>query len=95
MSEGKQLLERLLSSAPKTELLTLFHKNPGLVDTPEGVARRIGRSAEEIESAVDDFVALGILHEGRVGKLEVLRYERRRDKEVQASIETYFKSKIK
>lgn len=95
MSEGKQLLERLLSSVPKTDVLTLFHRNPGLVDTPEGVARRVGRSASEIEPAVSDFVALGILRMGKVGKFQVLRYDRSKDRQVQASVEAYFKSKLK
>ena len=40
---GGALLRRLLSSEVKAELLVLFHKNPELIDTVEGVARRILR----------------------------------------------------
>ncbi len=92
MSEGKRLLERLLSSRTKGELLQLFHRNPGLVDTPEGVARRIGRSAPEIEAAVDDLVDMGVLQRRQIGALQTLSYDKSKDEQVQSSVEAYIKS---
>ncbi len=92
MSEPKEMLGRLLSSEVKGELLTLFHRNPGLVDTMEGVARRLGRRADEIGPDVKDFVDLGILESHNLGKLEVIRLNRKRDREVQALLESYFRS---
>jgi hypothetical protein len=38
--DGKEILDRVLASESKAELLMLFHKNPGLIDTVEGVSRR-------------------------------------------------------
>ena len=95
MSEGKKILERMLSSRTKGELLRLFHNNPGLVDTPEGVARRIGLTAAEIEPAVSDLVEMGILKRKSLGRMDVLKYDREKDKEVQASVESYFRSLVK
>ena len=92
MSDGKALLDRLLSSKTKGELLQLFHLNPGLVDTQEGVARRIGKTGNDIASAVNDFVDLGILQRRQIGTKQILRYNQGRDTEVQASIESYFRS---
>lgn len=91
-SESQALLQRLLTSEVKTELLTLFHGNPGLVDTKSGVAIRIGRTGSEIAEDVDDFVDLGLLTKRSLGKagVEVLQLNRSRDREIQASLERYF-----
>ncbi len=43
-SEDEVLLQRLLSSEIKTDLLMLFHRNPGRLHTTSGVALRIGRT---------------------------------------------------
>lgn len=50
MRAGSELLNRRLSSEAKAQLLLLFHKNPGLIDTIDGVARRIGRTINAIHS---------------------------------------------
>lgn len=91
MSSDKKLLDRLLSSDAKAELLVLFHKNPGLIDTIEGVARRIGRTGAEIDSDVRDLVNLGTLEAKKFGELETIRLDRNKDKNIQASLESYFK----
>lgn len=92
-SENERLLQRLLSSEVKTELLTLFHSNPGLVDTMTGVALRIGRTGGEVAADVGDFVDLGLLTKRTLakGKLEVVQLNRSRDREIQASLERHFK----
>ena len=89
------MLERLLSSRTKGELLQLYHRQPGLVDTSEGVARQIGRSPAEVEEAIGDFVQMGILRRGSEGALQVLKYDMIRDREVQGMIEAYFRSLAK
>ncbi len=91
-SESEVLIQRLLSSEVKTDLLTLFHRNPGLVDTMTGVAVRIGRSGAEVAPDVRDFVELGLLTRRNVGrsKTEVIQLNRSRDREIQASLERHF-----
>ena len=86
MSEGNELLSRLLSSEVKADLLVLFHKNPGIMDTVDGVARRIGRTASVVETDVEDLVKLGLLRKKRIGKLEVVLLNREVDKKIQDSI---------
>jgi hypothetical protein len=86
-----QLLGRLLSSEVKGELLMLFHRNPGLVDTAEGVARRLGRTPKEITADVEDFVDMGLLRTRNLGSSEVISLDRDRDREVQASLEGHFR----
>lgn len=91
MSEETKLLDRLLATETKAELLALFHRNPGLVDTVDAVARRIGRTGTEIDEDVRDFVDLGILQSKKVGTLEAIMLNRARDRQIQGSLEGHFK----
>ncbi len=61
MSVGSELLNRLLSSEVGGQPLPLFHRNPGLIDTIDGVARRIGRTANTIDADMKDLVNVGLL----------------------------------
>ena len=89
MSEGSELMTRLVSSEVKGDLLVMFHKNPGIMDTMDGVARRIGRTASVVEADVEDLVKLGLLRKKRIGKLEVILLNREVDKKIQESITEY------
>jgi hypothetical protein len=89
--EGKELLERLLSSESKGELLMLFHKNPGIVDSIEGVARRIGKGKDQIESDVKDFIDLGLFNTTTAGKMVLISFSKERDREIQDSVTRYIK----
>lgn len=92
MSEGSQILSRLLSSEVKGDLLLLFHKNPGLIDTIDGVARRIGRKANTIEADLRELATLGVLATKRFGGSEAIFLNHARDKEIQEIIASYLKS---
>ena len=78
---GEETVTRLLSSKEKGELLTLFHRNPGLMDDAEGVARRIGRTASVIKGDLDDLVAMGILGTLEVGSARVIFLDRAKDRQ--------------
>ena len=91
MSEGKKILSKLLSSEVKGDLLVLFHKNPGIIDTMEGVARRIGRTTNATEEDVKELVGLGLLTIKRIGNYEVIFLNHTGDKEIQETIGDYLK----
>jgi predicted transcriptional regulator len=93
MTEGEKMIKRLLSSEAKAELLRLFHRNPGLIDTIDGVARRIGRKASAIEKDVADLVELNVLEMKRIGPAEVILFDRGRDKEIQSIVASDIGSK--
>lgn len=76
-----KIFERLLDSDVKADLLTLFHNNANLTETPEGLARRIGRSPTEVQNELNDLVELGILD-----RVEVYSFGLDRDKEIQDAI---------
>lgn len=71
--------------------MTLFHNNPGPVDTVRGVARRIGRNETEIEPGVSDLRELGILQSKTLGRLKGISFDRAKDREIQGSLVGYFK----
>jgi predicted transcriptional regulator len=89
--DGKEILDRVLASESKAELLMLFHKNPGLIDTVDGVSRRIGKSERLIKSDVEDLVNLGLLRSRTVGKTTVISLGEGRDLEIQKTLVEYFK----
>src|SRR5437667_9723238 len=75
------LLEKLIGSETKAELLMYFHDNPASTDTIEGIAAKIRRSPKEIERDVSDLVELALLEEVRV-----ISCSKDRDQEVQKEI---------
>jgi KaiC/GvpD/RAD55 family RecA-like ATPase len=76
-----ELLERLIGSETKAELLMYFHDNPDSTDTVEGIAAKIKRLPKEIERDVSDLVELGLLQEVRV-----ISFSKDRDQELQKEI---------
>jgi len=86
VSSGKELLDKILVSEIKCDLLVLFRKNPGLIDSIDGVARRIGRTPSAIDTDLRELADLGILRMRRVGTHDVVFLDRQRDKQVQESV---------
>jgi predicted transcriptional regulator len=86
MKSHKELIGQLLESAVKAELLVLFRKNPGLIDTVEGIARRIGRTSKAIEKAIEDFTHMGLLQLKRYGESVAFSFNWEKDREIQDAI---------
>lgn len=76
-----KLFERLLDTDVKADILTLFHNNAGLSESPEQIAKRLGRNPSEVQQELEDLVSLGILR-----KVEVYSFGLDRDKEIQDAI---------
>lgn len=91
MSKVNEVLGRLLSSEVKGDILVLFHSSPGLIDTVDGVACRIGRRANDVESDVGDLVDLGVLKLKRIGRHRVILLNQSKDEEIQNIIENQIK----
>lgn len=73
--------------------MILFHRNPGLIDTVDGVAKRIGRTASGVESDIKELVKLGILKQKKIGTLEVILLDRVRDKQVLSTVADQLRDK--
>ena len=86
LAEGRGISQKLLGSDVKLEILALFHESPGLVDRIDGVSRRIGRSAGEIEADVKDLIDIGILQTETSQNSKVIYYDQKNDAEIQKQI---------
>jgi predicted transcriptional regulator len=82
-------LSALLSSSNKADLLVLFHRNPGLIDTVDGIAKRLGKRGSAIAPDLSELTSTSILQKKTVGKSEVYFLNREKDKESQKEIAEY------
>ncbi|MEM2141022.1 MAG: hypothetical protein QXJ74_05910 [Nitrososphaera sp.] len=88
MSTSIEIVNTILSSVTTVDLMKLFQKNPNLIDTVEGVAKRIGQTASQVESDIGKLVDLGILVKIPSGKSTVLVLDKKRAKEIDMKIES-------
>lgn len=85
------MLDTLLASEIRADLLTLFRKNPGIMDTPEGISLRIGLSKAAIQEDLAALIKLGILVKRQIGGREVISLDLKKDKAVQEAIAEHLK----
>jgi DNA-binding transcriptional ArsR family regulator len=86
---GESLLQNLLGSDSKAQLVVLFRRNPGLIDEIDAIARRVGKKKESVEADLNDLVEAGVVKRGQVGNVEVFSLDRKRDVEVQRAVGSY------
>ena len=88
MNEARlhELSEKLIGSEIKAELLNLFHMNPGILDTVESIARRIGRMPKDVETEIATLVELEVLRKERFGDLDIVSLNMEKDKEIQRKL---------
>jgi hypothetical protein len=86
---GAALLRSLLSTGTKADLLVLFHRNPGLIDTVDGIAIRLGRKGDSIRRDVHELESDSFLLKKKAGKAEVYYLNRERDKKAQEEMASY------
>ena len=89
---GSEILSTLLGSEVRGDLLVLFHRNPGLIDTVDGVARRIGRTTVAVISEVRELLVLGVLRQKRIGAAEVVFLDRAKDRELLDTVANHLKT---
>ena len=86
MSQTESVVGKLLSSGLKGDLVVMFRKNPGLMDTREGVARRLGATTSSIAKEISDLVQMGFLKERKFGKHVVIYLDVAKDRIIQESV---------
>lgn len=89
---GSEILSTLLASEVRGDILVLFHKNPGLIDTVDGVARRVGRTTIAVISDVRELLQLGVLRQKRIGSSEVVYLDRAKDRDLLESVANHLKT---
>lgn len=61
MGRSEEILKRALRSPVAMALVCFLHRNPGLLDSAEGLAAWIGRAPSEVEKALEELVRLGLV----------------------------------
>ena len=89
---GSEVLSTLLASEVRGDILVLFHRNPGLIDTVDGVARRVGRTTIAVISDVRELLQLGMLRQKRIGSSEVVYLDPAKDRELLESVANHLKT---
>ncbi|MDH2899692.1 MAG: hypothetical protein PXY39_01850 [archaeon] len=92
MATGQEILSVLMANETRADLVTLFRKNPGLMDSLEGVARRIGRSQSAIQDDIAELVKLGVLRSRKLGTHDVISIDSLKDKEIQNEVGSFLQN---
>ena len=92
MLMGQEILSVLLANETRADLLTMFRKNPGLIDSLEGVARRVGRTTAAIQGDIAELVRLGVLKSRKIGNNEVVCLDRVKDSEIQNNVGAFLQT---
>lgn len=71
-----KLFEVWMDDETKLMITVFYQKNPGIIETVEGLARRLGTTKEAIQAAIADHVSMGLLKEKKVRDKVVLVYNR-------------------
>ena len=94
MLEPRRIIDKLLSSNAKADLLTLFNENPRLSERPEKIAERIGRKPAEIRGDLKDLQEIGILSRRKIRGSETVLYDRKRAAEIQKILASYIETTL-
>lgn len=72
----KKLFEVWMDNETKLMITVFYRNNPGVVETLDGLATRLGTTPEHLREAIADHVSIGLLKERQVGDKTVLVYDR-------------------
>lgn len=79
----REVLEEILDSLVKLDLLVYFHRNPDAADTAEGLAIWVGSDPEKVRRGAEELVRVGILEKHE----DIYHYTR--DQEVVDAVERF------
>jgi hypothetical protein len=82
-----------MDSPLKVQIVSFYHRNPGMIETIEGLAQRIGSDPEMVRKTVADHVKLGFLRERNLGALKVIVYDPNGEKRLQDYVAQQVKSR--
>lgn len=81
-AELDSFFRRTISSDLLADTLVLFRDNPGLVDTSEAVARRLGVSPKKLAAETQAMKKVGVLREEKVGGFTIISFDAAADEDV-------------
>jgi hypothetical protein len=79
----RKLFEVWVDSELKAQVIVFYQNNPGVIETVDGLARRLGCSAEVLRKEIAAHVQIGLLRERKIGELTVLVFDRDKQQSIQ------------
>ena len=89
----KQLFDLWMDSPLKVQIVSFYHRNPGIIETVEGLAQRIGSDPEMVRKTVADHLKLGFLRERNLGALKVIVFDPTTEKRLQEYVAKQVKTR--
>src|ERR1041385_271308 len=87
------LFELWVDSPLKVQIVSFFHRNPGIIEPVEGLANRMGLDVEQVRKTVADHVRLGLLRRRKLGDKEVILYDRVAEQKIQELVAQRMRSR--
>ena len=84
----QKLFEVWVDSELKAQIIVFYHNNPGVIETMEGLAQRLGITVEALQEEIADHLELGLLKKRKAGNKTILVYDAARDDDIQSFIST-------
>lgn len=79
----RKLFEVWVDSDLKAQVIVFYQNNPGVIETIDGLARRLGTNVDKLRHDIAAHIQLGFLHEKKVGDKVVLVYDRQQHKAIE------------
>lgn len=89
---SSEIVKTILSSVTSLEIMSLFNTNPNIIDTAEGVAKRLGLGPEKIDADLNTLVSAGLLKKRTTGKSPVFTLDKEKAKEADFKIQAALSS---
>ena len=89
--EASKILELWVATDLKVQVLVFYHDNPGVMETMEGLALRLGTTVAALRKEIAGHLALGLIKKQKAGPLTILVFDRQREGEVQSAIDQHIR----
>lgn len=95
VTELSKLLAMWVDSDLKIQTVVFFHNNPGVVESIEGLALRLGTTVHALRKEIADHIRVGLLRELPAGGMTILVYNRAKQDEVRRFVEQALHAKAR
>ncbi len=89
-----KLFEVWMDSEEKALITVFFSRNPGVVETLDGLARRLGTSPDALREHVQAHIELGLLSEREVGGKTLLVFDAKKRRDFEQFIQEEIKKRM-
>ena len=86
-------IEALASSAENMRVIAFFRRNPGVIETLEGLATRLSTPAPELRKSLDTDIQIGLLRKREIGDRTIYICDRREWKRLDRLVSSAIESK--